>query len=126
MGNEAELNRPSAHPLEMAQLLLDLFDSVYEERVIYRSTRAVLLDLVPDMTVQYSLFEEPRISGSCMKPLTCEPEIRQVPLHLGIAHLIDQFGKGRRGETTEREKARFMGETKRKHLRFPIIHVKTK
>ena len=130
VGNEAKLNRPSAHPLEMAQLLRDLFDSVYEERVIYRSTGAVLLDLVPDMTVQYSLFEEPILAENIRKLYAATDIVNRKygkhALHLGSAHLIDQFGKGRRGEPTEREKARFMGETKRKHLGFPIIHVKTK
>jgi DNA polymerase-4/DNA polymerase V len=45
-------------------------------------------------------------------------------LHLGAAHLIDKFGKGRRGTPTVREQTTFYGETKRKHLPLPVLHIK--
>jgi DNA polymerase-4/DNA polymerase V len=45
-------------------------------------------------------------------------------LHLGASHLIEVFGRGKRGEATAREKTRFPGETKRRHLSIPILHVK--
>jgi DNA polymerase-4/DNA polymerase V len=34
------------------------------------------------------------------------------------------FGKGKRGAPTVREETRLYGETKRKHLGLPILHVK--
>jgi DNA polymerase-4/DNA polymerase V len=45
-------------------------------------------------------------------------------LHLGASHFIEVFGRGKRGEPTAREKTRFPGETKRRHLSIPILHVK--
>ncbi len=130
VGNEAKLSRPSVYPLEMAQLLRELFDSVYDPKDIYRSTGAVLLDLAPDRNVQYSLFEEPMRAENIRKLYKATDIVNgkfgKHTLHLGGAHLIDQFGKGRRGEPTEREKVRFLGETKRKHLGLPIIHVRKK
>jgi DNA polymerase-4/DNA polymerase V len=45
-------------------------------------------------------------------------------LHLGAAHPIDALGKGRRGTPTVREQTTFFGETKRKHLPLPVLHVK--
>ncbi|MBN2686679.1 MAG: DNA polymerase IV, partial [Deltaproteobacteria bacterium] len=45
-------------------------------------------------------------------------------LHLGASHPLDQFGTGRRGEPTARAQTRFSGETRRRHLGLPILHVK--
>jgi hypothetical protein len=45
-------------------------------------------------------------------------------LHLGASHFIEVFGRGKRGEPTAREKTCFPGETKRRHLSIPILHVK--
>ena len=47
-------------------------------------------------------------------------------LHLGSSHLIEKLGKGRRGKPTVREQTQFKGETRRRHLGLPLIHVKTK
>ncbi len=127
-GKEAKLTRPCVYPLELSELLRGLFDAVYDQRAIYRTTGVVLLDLVPDNPVQYSLFEEP-LRGESVRNLyeatdLVNDKYGKHTLHLGGAHLIDQFGKGRRGEATDREKNNFCGETRRKHLGLPILHVK--
>jgi DNA polymerase-4/DNA polymerase V len=46
-------------------------------------------------------------------------------VHLGASHLIEKIGKGRRGSPTVREQTRLRGETARRHLALPLIHVKT-
>ena len=108
VGAEAKLIRPSVYPLEVAQLLRELFDSVYDHRDIYRSTGAILLELAPDRNVQYSLFEEPMRAENIRKLYKATDIVNgkfgKHTLHLGGAHLIDQFGKGRRGEPTEKGK----------------------
>jgi len=45
-------------------------------------------------------------------------------LHLGASHPLEQLGKGKRGTPTVREETRLYGETKRRHLGLPILHVK--
>ena len=45
-------------------------------------------------------------------------------LHLGCSHHIDKLGKGRRGSPTTREQTRLKGETHRRHLGLPLLHIK--
>ena len=130
VGSEARLVRPCVYPLEVAELLRDLFDGIYEEKAVYRSTGTVLLDLAPDRNIQYSLFEEPMRAENIRKLYEAADIVNRKygkhTLHLGGAHLIDQFGKGRRGEPTDREKTRLFGESGRKHLGLPILHLKNR
>ncbi|TRZ74473.1 MAG: DNA polymerase IV [Deltaproteobacteria bacterium] len=128
-GCEAKLTRPSVYPLELSPLLQELFDGLYEEKEIYRSTGIVLVDLVPDTAVQYSLFEDP-LKAEKIRQLyeaadTLSGKYGKHTLHLGGSHPIEVFGKGRRGAPTVREETRMYGETKRKHMGLPILHVKT-
>ncbi|HQB31552.1 MAG TPA: DNA polymerase IV, partial [Syntrophales bacterium] len=44
-------------------------------------------------------------------------------LHLGGSHLIERVGKGKRGEPTARETTRLPGESGRRHLGLPILHL---
>jgi DNA polymerase-4/DNA polymerase V len=128
-GCEAKLTRPSVYPLELSQLLQGLFDQLYDGKEIYRATGIILIDLVPDTPVQYSLFEDP-VKAEKIRQLyeaadTLGGKYGKHTLHLGGSHPIEVFGKGRRGVPTVREQTRMYGETKRKHLGLPILHVKT-
>ncbi|HVO67502.1 MAG TPA: DNA polymerase IV [Syntrophales bacterium] len=129
VGTEAKLSRPSVYPLELSQLLQELFDQLYDGKEIYRATGIILLDLVPDTPVQYSLFEDP-VKAEKIRQLyeaadTLGGRYGKHTLHLGGSHPIEVSGKGRRGAPTVREQTRMYGETKRKHLGLPILHVKT-
>jgi nucleotidyltransferase/DNA polymerase involved in DNA repair len=128
-GSEAKLTRPSVYPLELSPLLQELFDQLYDEKDLYRATGIILLDLVSDTPVQYSLFEDP-VKAEKIRQLyeaadALGGKYGKHTLHLGGSHPIEVFGKGRRGVPTVREQTRMYGETKRKHLGLPIIHVKT-
>jgi len=45
-------------------------------------------------------------------------------LHPGSSHLIENLGKGRRGNPTVREQTQLKGETRRRHLGLPLLHLK--
>ncbi len=127
-GTEVKLTRPSAYPLELSPLLTDLFHQIYRERERYRATGIILLDLVPDTTVQYSLFENP-LKAEKIRDLyeaadSLSGKYGKHTMHLGGSHLIEERGKGARGEPTVREQTRLYGETKRRRLGLPIVHVK--
>ena len=128
VGSEAKLSRPCACPLEISGIIHELFNSCYSPQDIYRATGVVLLDLEPDTNIQYTLFDNP-IQAEKIKDLyNVADELGQKfgkhTLHLGSSHLIDKLGRGRRGEPTVREQTQLKGETRRRHLGMPLIHVK--
>lgn len=128
VGNEATLIRPSAYPMELSGLLRELFDSFYQERELYRATGVVLLELAPDINIQYSLFESPmkaeKIRGLYEAVDSIRGKYGKHALHLGASHLLEHLGKGKRGVPTVREETQLFGETRRRHIGLPILHVK--
>jgi len=86
------------------------------------------LDLVPDNVRQYSLFEDPvraekiRTAYDAMDELS--GKYGKHILHLGGSHALETSGQGKRGVPTVREDTRLFGETKRKHLGLPLLHIK--
>jgi len=128
-GSEAALSRPCACPLEISDLLRGLFDAIFRAGQSYRATGVILLDLVADDSVQYTLFDDPVQAEKIKEVYAVADELAQKfgkhTVHLGSSHLIETLGKGRRGAPTAREKTRLPGETARRHLGLPILHVKT-
>ncbi len=124
---EARLNRPSARPLELAGLLRGLFDRMFRPRDLYRATGVVLLDLVQDTPVQYSLFEDPmkaeKVRGLYEAVDSMAGKYGKHTLHLGGSHPLEVQGKGRRGAPTVREQAPLFGETPRRRLALPLHQV---
>lgn len=128
VGREAKLNRPCAHPVDLSDILRGMFDDMFGRHNLYRATGIVLADLVQDAQIQYSLFEDPlrvekvRELYGAMDALS--EKYGKHTVHLGASHLIEVCGKGRRGRPTAREQTRLYGETRRKHLSLPMVHVK--
>ena len=128
VGSEAKLSRPCAFTLEFSGIIHDLFDSCYCPKDIYRATGVVLLNLETDTNIQYSLFDNPLQAEKIRGLYNVADELGQKfgkhTLHLGSSHLIDKLGKGRRGSPTSREKTQLKGETRRRHLGLPLLHIK--
>ena len=128
-GSEAKLSRPCAFPLEFSGIIHDLFDDCYCPKDLYRATGVVLLDLEPDDLVQYSLFDNPlqaeKIRGLYNVADELGLKFGKHTLLLGSSHPIDKLGRGCRGSPTVREQTRLAGETRRRHLGLPLLHVKT-
>jgi len=127
-GSEIKLNRPSSYPMELSEVLKGMFDDLFQKKELYRATGIILLDLRPDTPLQLSLFEDPLRADKVNKAYGAVDELNQKygkhVIHLGASHFIESRGKGKRGEKTAREQTQFFGETKRKHLGLPILHVK--
>ncbi len=127
-GREIKLNRPSVYPMELSPELRHIFVDIYRSQDLYRATGIVLMELTKDTNIQYTLFEDVLKAERVYDIYRVMDEVSEKygkhSLHLGASHLIEVFGRGRRGEPTAREKTRFPGETKRRHLSIPILHVK--
>ena len=128
VGGEAKLSRPCAFPLEFSNITHELFDSCYNPKDIYRATGVVLVNLEPDTNIQYTLFDNPLQAEKIRAIYNVADELGQKYgkhiLHLGSSHPIDKLGKGRRGSPTSREQTQFKGETNRRHLGLPLLHIK--
>ncbi len=128
VGSEAKLSRPCACPLEFSDVIHELFDACYRPRDVYRATGVVLLDLEADANIQYTLFDNPVQAEKIKDLYHVADELGQKfgkhTVHLGSPHLIDKLGKGRRGTPTVREQTRMLGETNRRHLGLPLLHIK--
>ena len=128
-GSEAVLSRPCACPLEFSDVVRDLFDACYHTCELYRATGVILLDLVADGNLQYTLFDNSVQAEKIKYLYDVADELGQKfgkhTVHLGSSHLIEKLGKGRRGFPTLREQTQLHGETHRRHLALPLIHVKT-
>jgi len=127
-GREIKLNRPSVYPMELSVELRHLFVDMYRSQRLYRATGIVLMELSPDTNIQFGLFEDAIKAERVQDIYKVMDEVSEKygkhSLHLGASHFIEVFGRGKRGEPTAREKTRFPGETKRRHLSIPILHVK--
>ncbi len=128
-GGEAVLSRPCACPLEFSPIIRNLFAACFRPEEIYRATGVILLDLQPDTGTQYSLFDDPPQAEKIKELYGVADELGKKfgkhTLYLGASHPIEKLGKGRRGAPTVREQTRLTGETRRRHLGLPLIHVKT-
>ncbi|MDP2725489.1 MAG: hypothetical protein Q8O44_04355, partial [Syntrophales bacterium] len=127
-GSEMRLDRPSAYPVEIAPVLMEQFEILYRQGELYRATGIVLADLVSTDVTQYSLFEDP-LKAEKIKDLygamdNLSNKYGKHTLHLGASHLLEVRGMGKRGNPTVREQTRLYGETKRRHLGLPLVHVR--
>ncbi len=125
---EIRLSRPSSQPMELTDLLQQAFQDLFRKDDLYRATGIVLVDLVPDNVRQYSLFEDPVRAEKIKTVYDALDELSSKygkhTLHLGGSHGIETSGQGKRGVPTVREETRLYGETKRKHLGLPLLHIK--
>ena len=127
-GSEVKLSHPCNCPIEFSNIIRELFDCCYSPKDIYRATGVVLIDLEPDTSLQYSLFDNPLQAKKIKDIYNAADELGRKfgkhTLHLGSSHLIEKLGKGRRGNPTVREQTQLKGETRRRHLGLPLLHVK--
>lgn len=125
---EVTLNRPSCYPLELAEVLRGLFTFLYRHGEMYRATGVVLSELKPEAPLQLTLFEDPLRTDQVIRTYQAIDEINgrygKHTVHLGASHFIEVRGRGKRGEATAREQTRFLGETARRHLGLPILHIR--
>jgi DNA polymerase-4/DNA polymerase V len=78
---EAKLNRETAYPHEVMDIVKELFQQIYQKNTLYRATSVVLSDLQESSAIQMSLFEGPRVIEKSKK------------LYQSIDSLAKRYGK---------------------------------
>jgi DNA polymerase-4/DNA polymerase V len=129
VGVELKLNRPTAYPGEMLEVLKKGFKNIYLPDTPHRQTGVVLAGLVPENKVQLTLFDD-----------TAKIE-RMSKIYSTVDTLSKKFGKhtlqhasslpvklqaqheGERGDVPGRRVNMFRGENRRQRLRLPVLDV---
>ncbi len=129
-GIEIKLSRPTAYPAYLFQPLKEGFRHVYQNDSLYRQTGVILSGLVPESSIQYTLFDDNsgvEKMGRIYRTIDILSEkFGKYTVHHGASLLtkIQAQHEGERGDIPQRASELFKGENKRQHLGFPVLHIK--
>jgi len=129
-GVEIRLTRPTAYPVELFEPLRQAFRQLYRSGTPYRQTGVVLAGLVPEDTVQYTLFDDTAKIEKMGRIYSSLDEIAEKFGKHAIQHAsslptrLQAQHEGERGDVPVRKGLLFKGETKRQRLKLPMLHVK--
>jgi DNA polymerase-4/DNA polymerase V len=130
IGVELKLNRPTAYPGELFDVLREGFNQIYQQGIPYRLTGVVLAGLMPENRVQFTLFDDTAKIEKMEKIYHSVDELSarfgkhtvqhaaSLPTKLQVQH------EGNRGDIAARKVNLFKGENKRQRLGLPMMHVK--
>ncbi len=130
---EATLSRSSSYPNDLLPLAKELFDSLYQEGVQYRTTGVTLAELTDHSHVQQSLFESSQTLAKMEQVYSSIDSLAEKfgrhAVHLGgslVAHTAEQ--KEKEAEATPWKKLTESITGKNTHLRLNIpmlaLHLK--
>jgi DNA polymerase-4/DNA polymerase V len=129
-GLEIRSSSPTAYPMQLMGPLKEGFGRIYRSGVLYRSTGVVLAGLVPEASLQYTLFDD-------------AARIEKISrIYRVVDTLSERFGKhtvqhaaslpaelqsqheGERGDVPKRKAEMFRGENKRQRVGLPLLQIK--
>jgi DNA polymerase-4/DNA polymerase V len=129
-GVEIVLTRPSAYPVELFDPLRKAFGHLYRRGTLYRQTGVVLAGLVPERTVQYTLFDDTARIGKMARIYSTIDELAEKYGKHTIQHAaslptkLQAQHEGARGDVPVRREMLLKGENKRQRLKLPMLHIK--
>jgi len=127
VGAELGFDRATAFPLDMTDCLRRLFESLFRSGTPYRATGVVLTGLASSATTQMCIFDQPARIEKMTKLYAaldglaatmgkhCVYSAAAASAHRLPAHVLE------RGDVPTRKLTRLPGETKRRHLRIPML-----
>jgi DNA polymerase-4 len=129
-GIEIKLNFPSAYPANLFEPLRKGFNQIFRPHTLYRQTGVVLVGLVAENRIQYTLFDDTariekmakiyavvdRLSGRFGKHTIYHAA--SLPTKLQVQHA------GERGDIPKRKTELFKGENRRQRLKLPMWDMK--
>jgi len=129
-GVEIKLNRPTAYPIDLFGPLREGFDHIFRPRNRYRQTGVVLGGLVPETTVQYTLFDDTERIEKFSRIYSAVDKVSEKFGKYAVHHAaslptkLQTQHEGERGDAPQRTEDLFKGENKRQRLGLPMLHVK--
>ena len=129
-GIEMKLSRPTAYPADLFGPLREGFRRIYGPRDLYRQTTAVLAGLVPENTVQYSLFDDIAKIEKMARVYSTVDRLSEKFGKYTVHHAaslpakLQALHEGERGDVPGRKTDLFKGENKRQRLGLPMLHIK--
>ena len=129
VGVELKLNRPTAYPGEMLEILEKGFKSIYLPNTPHRQTGVVLAGLVSENKVQLTLFDDTaRIEKMSKIYNTVDTLSKKFGKHTvrhasSLPTKLQAQHEGERGDVPERKNNMFRGENMRQRLGLPVLNV---
>ncbi|HXX58803.1 MAG TPA: DNA polymerase IV [Thermodesulfovibrionales bacterium] len=129
-GTEMKLNRPSAYPSDLFKPLQEGFHHIYRHGCLYRQTGVVLAGLMPDNSIQYTLFDDrARIEKMSRIYSTLDllsEKFGKYAVHhaASLPTKLQALHEGERGDVPERKTGLLKGENKRQRLGLPVLSMK--
>lgn len=129
-GTEMKLDRPTAYPADLFGVLQEGFGHIFRTGSFYRQTGVVLAGLMPETTVQYTLFDDrakiEKMSRIYSTVDTLSEKFGKYTVHhaASLPVKLQARHEGERGDTPQRMNDIFKGENKRQRLRLPMLHIK--
>lgn len=126
---EIKLNRPTSYPIEIFPALKKGFDILFEGNNFYRQTGIVLTGLIPENSVQYSLFDS-TIKIEKIERLYCALDLlsnkfgKYAVLH-GSSLQANNYSQheGERGDIAQRKLDLLKGENLRQRIGIPLLRI---
>ncbi|OGK21277.1 DNA polymerase IV [Candidatus Roizmanbacteria bacterium RIFCSPHIGHO2_02_FULL_37_13b] len=126
-GVEIKLNRATSYEMEIAPNIKSVFYKIFNEKLSYRQTGIVLVDLREDNRIQYSLFDDPvrveKIKAISQSINELDRTFGKHSVFLGSTLPIQKFSQhlGSRGDISQRKQTLMKGENIRQRLNLPYL-----
>ena len=124
------MSRATSYPIDIFGSLREGFNNIFRPGDRYRQTGVVLGGLVPDKTVQYTLFDDTGRIEKFSKVYSAVDKVSEKFGKYAVHHAaslptkLQTQHEGERGDAPERTEDLFKGENKRQRLGLPVLHVK--
>ncbi len=124
-GLEAKLVRASSSTNELVPVLAEMFEKIFKPGTLYRATGVVLAELADERPAQFTLFEDVGHALASERAFEAVDEIAERfgkhTIFLADGAVLSEQHAGERGLTAERKSRPLKGETKRQHLKLPLL-----
>jgi len=129
-GIELRLSRATAYPAELLGPVEEAFVSIYRSGKLYRSTGVILSGLIPEDSIQYSLFDDVVRIEKMERIYDIVDTLskrfgKHTVIHGSSMAVREQMQhEGGRGDMPSRKSELFKGENGRQRLGLPLLDIK--